>query len=753
MDSQNIPIASAPTTTAQSSGPKTVSGLYRGDMMLPQPGRFELELRVDIDPRNLVSPVMNRISGDLYQVTRTNLPGQASQTSRTYIESWIVDHPQLTPAADHIDVAGDVRYWLGTHAATTVTLRITWPGSPPAVAAEVTFTETGGATRKYSCRRISDNFRSVDLEVDVCASVNRPPLLPVYDTSWHDNHPADLPHRVLTIESAYQEAGVDVTISTVHTVIDDGAPQFQSWTPAELHDAMETNFSQYGGTWPNWQMWGLMAGEFEDSLVGGIMFDAAALLGDGTAPERKGFAVFRSHEWFNDLIVGTPQNQTQAASARQFLYAWVHEAGHAYNFLHSWDKGRPDSLSWMNYDYLYDQRNGDDTFWKRFAFRFDDDELIHVRHGNRASVIMGGDPWSSGSHLEAPNLSMTQIEGKSPLELIVRSKDYFDFMEPVIVELRLRNLLTETSVMIDKRFAPEYGGVAVYIQKPDGHVVQYDPLICAVGKPQTQLLAAAGSGEQGNDRYSREVFLSYGSSNFYFDRPGEYRIRAVYQGLGDVLIPSQTHRIRIGAPLTKEVDRTAQDYFTDEVGLTLYLQGSRSPYLAKGSKVLEDMAGRYGKTELGAKIAMTLANGVSRPFYRVRRAEGAPDDPGGRSAAMVQTATADPKEALAMTEQALDLYQNDSNKVSNLAYRRVVQRRADYHNAAGTPGQAKQELQKLAQDLSKRGANATVVNRYQLLANQAPGANEQQPAAVPPRVAARATPRKKTPGKPRGRST
>ena len=48
---------------------------------------------------------------------------------------------------------------------------------------------------------------------------------------------------------------------------------------------------------------------------------------------------------------------------RQFLYTWVHEAGHAFNFLHSWDKGRPDALSWMNYDWRYDQRNGADTFW------------------------------------------------------------------------------------------------------------------------------------------------------------------------------------------------------------------------------------------------------------------------------------------------------------------------------------------------------------------------------------------------------
>ena len=80
--------------------------------------------------------------------------------------------------------------------------------------------------------------------------------------------------------------------------------------------------------------------------------------------------------------------------------------------------------------------------------------------------------------------------------------------------------------------------------------------------------------------------------------------------------------VRIGAPLTREIDRKAQDYFTDEVGLTLYLKGSRSPYLTKGSEVLEDMAERYGKTELGAKIAMTPASpcGSCRGPYTLARA-------------------------------------------------------------------------------------------------------------------------------------
>jgi hypothetical protein len=43
---------------------------------------------------------------------------------------------------------------------------------------------------------------------------------------------------------------------------------------------------------------------------------------------------------------------------------------------------------------------------------------------------MGGDPWSSGSHLEAPDLAMAKIQGEPPLELTIRAQPYFDLMEP-----------------------------------------------------------------------------------------------------------------------------------------------------------------------------------------------------------------------------------------------------------------------------------------------------------------------------------
>jgi hypothetical protein len=212
---------------------------------------------------------------------------------------------------------------------------------------------------------------------------------------------------------------------------------------------------------------------------------------------------------------------------RHVLYTWVHEAGHAFNFLHSWDKSRPDALSWMNYDWRYDQRNGNGSYWAGFRFRFDDEELLHMRHGDRAAVIMGGDPWSSGSHMDAPPAAYD--DGAGALELTIRSKGYFEFMEPVSVELRLRNLDPAQPKAIDARLAPEQGRVKLVVLKPDARVLGYHPMTCMLGESVERVLAPAGVGKAGEDRYSEEVFIAYGGDGFYFAEPGEYMIRAMYE--------------------------------------------------------------------------------------------------------------------------------------------------------------------------------------------------------------------------------
>jgi len=377
---------------------------------------------------------------------------------------------------------------------------------------------------------------------------------------------------------------------------------------------------------------------------------------------------------------------------RQFLYTWVHEAGHAFNFLHSWNKGRPNALSWMNYP------QNVANFWDNFRMRFDNEELIHLRHGDRASVIMGGDPWASGGHMEAQSGAMSQLEGEAPIELLLRSKGYFEFMEPVVVEFRLRNLLDDLPLDLDTRLNPDHGGVIVYIRRPDGRIVEYAPILCKLGTPQILTLRPRKSAVQGEDRYSEDVFLSYGKYGFYFDEPGEYLVRAVYQGNGDVLIPSNIHRVRVGSPPSKEEDRIAQDFFTYQVGMSLYLGGSHSPFLSKGTELLEAIAERYKDTLIGAKVATTLAASIARPFFRIQ--EGV----------LTKTHSAEPEKALALTAPALAVYKREKARSLNIAYHQLVRSRGEHMVSLGRNAEAKKELTALRKDLAATGVNEPVLN-------------------------------------------
>ena len=591
-----------------------------------------------------------------------------------------------------------MRYWEGSHPATRLGIRISWGTLQPAGPAEVKFWKNGSTlVGRYSCDRETDAFRDLQLEVDVCDSVNSPPILPEYDTHAHNTRPSDLPQRVLTLEEAYREEGVRVSVTEDRTIIDDSASEFDSWSVSELHDAMETHFGEYSGGWPKWHMWGLLAGTYDNSSVAGIMFDAGASVGGaGEPPERRGFAVFREHSWFDDLTTPPASNQDEARAMRQYLYTWVHEAGHAFNFLHSWDKGRPNSLSWMNYP----QHVSD--FWDDFEFRFDDEELIHLRHGDRSAVIMGGDPFGSGSHLSSDGDRalgrISPAEGNPPLELVVRSTGYFELLEPVEIELRLRNLVPDVPLTVDSRLRPACGNVAVYVQEPEGRVVRYKPVFYELGDPDPVTLKPADRSEKGEDRYSARVYVGYGGDGSYFDRPGEYRIRAVYQDETDLLAVSNIHSFRVGAPASKEEERLASDYFSPEVGLALCFGGSRSAHLEKGMNHLRELAERFPNSLVGAKAAMVVAQSRKEPFFSIQ--EGT----------VSELHSPDPEGALEVTNSALALFRERAEKDLNLAHHELVRTRAELLKSVDKVEQAREEVTALREDLSKRDVNEPVLN-------------------------------------------
>jgi hypothetical protein len=682
-----------------------ISGTYRGFVTAPASGgKHRLDLRVDVDSRIDDGPVLQRVSGDFFRVEQTALPGKPPTETEIYEESWIVEQPQVAANADTVIITGTICYWNGMHPKTDVTIRIPLAENAPA---DVTLLRQSLQPMTYSCAPAAKFFRTLRLEVDVCKSVSEGPILPAFQTHALDERPPGITSRLLTLDRAWSEAGVDVLIAAKdRQPIDDSAIQF--WTDAELHNAMEKHFTAYSGSWPRWEMWGLLASLYTDDLVGGVMFDyAAAHGGPKDAPERQGFAVFRKHFWF-DKLVADPQTPEQLTAARKFLWTFTHEAGHAFNLQHSAEKNRASALSWMNYDWQYDNVHGKGAYWKSFPFRFDDEELIHIRHGNRPSVIMGGDPWPSGAgraeappgaeQSHVPPAAFVTVTGEVPLELLIRAQPYHEFLEPVSVEVRVRNLLP-VPFSINSTLHPEFGNVSLFIRRPDGRLLQYMPITCKIAEERIKELAPAGA-QDGSDRHSRTIFASYGRYGFYFDEPGQYFVRAVYHGPGNMLIPSNVLRLRVGHPKTEDADRLAQDYFSYESGASLYLGGSQSQFLASGMDVLRGMIESQKDSLAAAKTAARIARGIGLPFHDVV----------GVEKPLVRRATAgDAEAALGLTRLALDIFGAHAMPELNIAIERAVRTRADMHIIRGDPELAYKEMMKLAADLRKNRVKESVV--------------------------------------------
>lgn len=680
----------------------SVSGRYEGDSITPDTDE-RIVLRVDVDHRSPHSPVMNRLSADIFRIQRWTW-GSRTFTWTTYQRSWIVDVVTREWEGTTRVLRGNIRNWstgaLGQSVEVRIPVESGRVGSP--VEVHIRDRRLRRIVRTFHCTRSSRAFRDVRLEIAVAASVNSAPILPTYNTHAASDRPAELAERNMTMASAFDEAGVHMEIPPTPTVIDDSAAQFTTWSNDELHDAMETHFSRYasGGAWPKWDLWGILCGRHDNAGLAGIMFDWSAT---NRPPERQGFALFRNHWWFNSVPSGTPTTQAQARALRLYLYTWVHEAGHAFNFVHSWNKGRADSKSWMNYP------QNVTNFWNDFLLEFDEEELIHLRHGDRASVIPGGNAWATGLHLEdhGHGTAMVPAEGEMPLEFRIRSSGYVDFLEPVEVEFRLRNTSPfpwETAA--DLR--PEAGYVSVDVRKPTGEIVHHEPLLCELGPAETRTLQPAGS-EPGADRFSQTVSLAFGKGGFTFAEPGEYLIGATYHDPMGVSFPSAIHTLRVGNPAGRDEDRMASDVFTREVGVALYLDGSNAPALKGAMDVFREMADRFKDSLAGVHAALTVAKAEARSHFRL---EGEQEE----RPRLTLSHAPDPEEALKVTQQAARLLARLDVPAVNLLHHELVRDRARALVAVGRAGDGKKEVRSLKRTLQKRGVNSPVLDEIERFA-------------------------------------
>lgn len=555
---------------------RTVSGRYNGSL-----GSFRVELRVDVDRTR----PLRKVSGDFYSV---------SGSTTSYVGSFIVNTLAITSTSAQITLRGLGSF---TFSPGAPVVQVTIPRRlifQPAAPATLQFFTTGGAPGStYSCELRSTFFRSVFLETDRVSNVTTP-VFSSYNTG---SLPSGGPARNLSVASAFGEAGIEMiptTGSNVINVTEAGA----SWSDAELHASMVRHFSQFRDQ-PQWAVW-QVACQLHDLGPGllGIMFDQAGL-------QRQGCAVFHAG------LGGTTPEQL-----RLQLYTYVHELGHCFNMLHSWQKSlanppgvdRPSSLSWMNYPWRFP--GGPAAFWNGFAFQFDDAELLHIRHAFRNNVVMGGNPFATGSALIDPDIMADLVEDNSRLEFEIKpSHRAYALGEPVVLRLTLQ-AADRRGRTVHPNLHPKAGNTTIAIAKPNGQAVAYEPYIEHIMAAQPVHLAEG-------ETIDETAYIGFGKDGLYFEQPGTYRLRAIYHAPDGSRVMSNVVELKVRYPVNTEEQDLADLLIGEEQGALFYLLGSDSKSLDGGNAAFSTVLDKHGKHPLADYVRLATGTNLSRSFKTI----------------------------------------------------------------------------------------------------------------------------------------
>ena len=564
---------------------RNVSGRYEGQL-----SSWMLVLRVDVDG----ATPLKRVSGDFFQV---------SGATTSYYGSFVVQSPTVTVSSTQVSVKGAGSF---TFAAAAPVVQVVIPRRyviQPAAAATVTFFKTNGSPAlTYTCPFKSKYFRTVRIETDRVSDVTDA-VFSNYDTA---SLPSGGAARTLSVVNAYAEAGIEMVPTSGSDVVEIAhAGGNAIWSNAELHAAMQEHFSLWKDS-PQWAVW-LLVARLHDLGSGlyGIMFDQQG-------KQRQGCAVFHHG------IGGT-----SAEKLRLQLYTYVHELGHCFNLLHSWQKeyasppvpNRVDALSWMNYPWYYPS-GGAAGFWNAFPFCFDTQELIHLRHAFWKNVVMGGNDFIVGSAL-GRDIMPDSVRDESGLVFAISThKNGFALGEPVVLELSLANV-SSGDRQIHTWLHPNCGMVKIVIRKPNGEVVGYEPYIDHLVGDRLTTLAR---GESVRD----SAYVGFGKDGFYFDMPGTYQLRACYAAVDGSLVLSSPCFVRVRYPVNEADEELADLFMGEDQGALLYLLGSDNPRLSNGNEAFDYVLEKYPKHGMANYARLVKGVNARRQFKMITKDPGKP---------------------------------------------------------------------------------------------------------------------------------
>jgi hypothetical protein len=587
------PVAIQPLSGPELEAPPQTEAVSSGDALLPIVFQRE-ELRIDVDGNY---PQMTA-SGTLYRDFLLRV-------------HWIA---RLTPIGPNL-WSGSIWYKDGAVASfpyTSVKVHAIRSLFPALRSAVVTFSGGGATARTRAYRFASSYFHEAEFEYDHEVGVT--PELQV-DTCAHPNHPASLSCQTLTIETVFRRAGFNARRNPATTPIaNDGPDPGLQWSDAEMHDAMQIYWSRFANK-PQWALWVLFAKQHDmGSGLGGIMFD------DIGPNHRQGTAVF-----YDSFISEAPPGDPAPGDAITRLHFWtaVHEMGHAFNLAHSWQKelgppwgspwiplvNEPEARSFMNYP--YGVSGGESAFFSDFEYRFSDGELLFMRHAPERFVQMGNADWFDHHGFEGPKAVGTP---SFAVDIGVnRTQPTFDFLEPVVLEVRLTNISREPKI-VPSDVLLDTGRMVVVLKKDGKPARRWSPYATHCRKPTATVL-------QPGEEITESLFISAGVNGWDLAEPGLYTVQMAMEVDG-IDLRSNTLRLRVTPPKSYDEEYVAQDIHTDAAGRVMAFDGSL--VLDDGVNGWLELIGRLPTSKAAAHARIALALPLTRN-YRVLRIDASPE--------------------------------------------------------------------------------------------------------------------------------
>ncbi|MEM6676468.1 MAG: acetyltransferase [Pseudomonadota bacterium] len=575
--------------------PRTLPAPLTDAAPLPRPGRYggadrmaELTLRLDAEGAGVVS-------GDLFRL---------GERERTWTVSFKSAPGAVLAGGIAIPLIAEDRF--GAHSEGEITLTATSAG----LLADIVFTAKldGMPFNRpimMALEHEGNALRTLGLEVETEEGVAPLPATAING-------------RQYTMESVFAAAGYEIEQAGRNDVVP-VAPE-EGWSEKQLdtlmHDLAQSDLNASGFALR--MLW--LSRSNRRGLLG-VMFDHRDAL------PRQGFAVFAGA-----IAERVPAGRRDT----KLLQTAVHEAGHALNLAHRFERevGRADSLSPMNYDWRYRGGQRVEQFWRDFRFAFDPDEVAFLRHGPLSAVTPGGDPfhsaryWADGDGGYSPYLPEHPLPGWELGLLPPVAGPVFEFAQQVILGVRLVNRTGSPQALPEFLLDVKAGFLEIMIERERmgrrrlaPHAFHPVAHRCFDLDDRRSIVTLPPSGA-----LEQNLQLSFGSAGFAFAEPGSYRVTAVLRlperdQRFERIAMSEPLRLRVAPPRTVEEDREALDLLDWDAGV--YLGSGGAGWLARtGERLLEIAERRLHKKAtvrdpVAAGILRAAGFDALRPYYRL----------------------------------------------------------------------------------------------------------------------------------------